>query len=281
MTQQMVLTREEDQRRLEAKLIELRDAREQFKEKNFVEGRWKCLPEEGQGRIREFKYTIQFFIELYLAKWGTEEQRLKLMPLVFRRDFLQTGEDAWRYGLSQDRNSFLEDGKLWTFDKEPRKVAVKVDKCTCGENHTEQEVLNGECPRTIEVTEMVDGFHTKHSKGNWNCAGCLNAQIRDETTASYVRNKSGREEDEVGKFVKATKWCPNFLVGMSYDGVSNYAEFVRQETGEMRNANLCYAGIVHIEMEPGEDEVTIRQKCDTCGWSLMETKKVARQVIGE
>ena len=158
---------------------------------------WKAAtPEEVallQVTYRKLKNDIRFFKEelAFDDKDTPEELRKQLFPLVARRKWERNKTPLFDALFSSveyhvppnDRNPIL-DGDLFCFEAQTT-VKAGEERCGCGQYapdwnpETKGELIEAlahlkKCPH-IEVREIEEVVpRIKHTKGDWQCRGCLN-----------------------------------------------------------------------------------------------------------
>lgn len=265
------------------------------------------LTEACKLNVRRYKSMIQENQEFYLSKWGTDEQRSRYTPIVLRRMFKneiisqyaeggvlvkkalipvpgipnsvntlvieKIYEEFRHFGIATAIDfpeAFYFDGDQFTFVPE-QEVEITYKDCMCNLDpttpilHSIEQIIAGICPNveTNVVKELVPQL--KHNVGSWNCNACMVNGGRGsiQATQSEIHSEA---------FIKATKWCPNFLAGgmgpmLAAHGVERWYNAV---AGKVEK--LCFGGIMHIQMtpQPEKNSVKMDYKCDTCGLLVSE-----------
>jgi hypothetical protein len=105
------------------------------------------------------------------------------------------------------------------------------------------------------------GYQPKHVATFWSCPGCLL-----DTTKGF--------EGDLGNYNRQIEWCPKFLQLLRDKTPDEYAAIIRKANPEVP---ICYAGLMHSEMQQLDNEVRFVRQCDNCGWTTIESHKVAEE----
>jgi hypothetical protein len=207
--------------------------------------------EERQAKIRELRFVLQAAMEKEIAATGPPDQVKMLRPLVLRREELKEKS---------------EDGKQFTFHPAQKiKIAIKVCShypiedmdALDNSEFTRLNVHLASCPDVREEIVEEDLFVVKHSRGNLNCSGCLEAP---PTESPLLK--------------KHIVFCPKFVQALVDLGPAKYEETFKRTNPDLP---VCYAGLLHSEFKIDGRAGIWTRKCDTCGYETKEEKELCPQ----
>jgi hypothetical protein len=114
----------------------------------------------------------------------------------------------------------------------------------------------------------IESFQPKHTKGFWSCHACLEDLEKVQIF-----------QGDFQIYTKRLSWCPQFVQALAQNKTPDaYYDALQKISPEVP---FCFAGLLHTEFQTTDTEAKLVQKCDTCGFTKIESKELATPIDPE
>lgn len=103
----------------------------------------------------------------------------------------------------------------------------------------------------------AEDYKPKHLRGFWSCPGCMLEPKFDIP--------------EFMDYNRQIEWCPKFLMLLKDKGPLEYEKILKRANPDIP---ICYAGLLHAELQTTATEVKLVKQCDTCSYCTVESKQL-------